>query len=404
MSNYSRFTAVLFHRQATGAKLCALILLTAVLSACGGAGQNDATLVQTDCPAAQQLESAVDCVMSRFLESTGVTAATVTVVRHGAPILDKGYGYKDAARTIPLQANALLVTASIVKPVTSAAIQKLAATGVLRLSDHAFCTGSNAPCWLPAELLSPGSDPRACTITISHLLRMTAGFDSGGSGDPILQEAAIQQQFNLATPPQRRDVIRYRMAKPLDSAPGQTYKYSNFGYLVLGQIIEQASETSYVDFANSTIFAPMGVARADFAGAASRLRDHDLREPNYICTKTGPSVYERGATVQLNDGTISTNNWVSGGFAVTTSRAMAMLGANYRIWDSNSNLEGMPLNGSTADQWWHGEWCGTQSIVAQRASGVSYAVLMNKNSPDYSDQYARVLQGMLNTLLQQLDM
>lgn len=383
-------------------------MLIAALSACGGAGQSDASLTKNDCPAAQQLGSAIDCVMSHFMESTGVTAATITVVQNGVPIVDKGYGYKDVARTIPLQANALMVTASIVKPVTAAAVQKLGAAGVLHLSDHAFCTGSNAPCWLPADLLSQGTDPRAGEITIDHLLKMTAGFDSGSSGDPINQEAAIQAQLNLVTPPQRRDVIRYRMARALDSAPGQHYRYSNFGYLVLGQIVEQASAMSYVDYANAVIFAPMGVARADFAGAASRLRDHDLREPNYICTRTGPSVYERGSTVQINDGTINTNNWVSGGFAVTTSRTMAMFGASYRIWDSElyrpTTLAGTPLNSATTDQSWHGEWCGTQSIVAQRASGVSYAVLMNKNSSDYSDQYARALQALLNELLQQFQL
>lgn len=392
--------------QPRGVAAVLLLGMTAALGGCGGGRTEAARLAPIDCPSAQQIGSAVDCVMAQFMASSGVTAATVTIMQNGQPLLDKGYGYQDAAKTTPLPANALMLTASIVKPVTAAAIQKLVNAGSLSLSDHAFCNGRNAPCRLSSSLLGPGTDARVGDITILQLMTMTAGFDTTASSDPILQEAAIQKSLGLSTPPQRSDVIRYRLTRPLDTAPGAKYAYSNFNYLVLGQIIEQASGDSYIPYVNSTIFKPLGVASTDFIGAASLLKDRSPREPNYICSETGPSVYLPGKTVPLNDGYIRADNWVSAGFSVTTSKAMALFGGSYQIW-GNANSEvpsdrtGTPLT-APLDQFAVGEWCGTQTLLRQRLSGVSYAVLMNKSSPDSNSMYAGTLKASLDKVLSQL--
>lgn len=336
-------------------------------------------------------------MITPFMASNGVTAVTVTVVKNGQVLYDQGYGYQDSDQTVPLPSNALMVTASIVKPVTGAAIQKLAAAGALNLNDHAFCNGQNEPCWISAGLLSSTSDSRAGDITIAQLLAMTGGFNSDLSGDPIMEESTIQASYGLTTPPQRSDDIRYRMAKPLDSTPGTTYSYSNFGYLVLGQIIEQASSMSYIQYVNTSVMPTIGVASTDFIAAAPLLKDHSPREPNYICGSYGPSLYVPGTTVQWNDGFINTDNWTSVGLSVTTSKAMALFASAYAILGTSDN--GAPLNDRTNDGAWNGEWCGTQSIVRQRTSGVSYAVLMNKSSPGYSDAYATQLQSQIDQVL-----
>jgi CubicO group peptidase (beta-lactamase class C family) len=226
------------------------------------------------------------------------------------------------------------------------------------------------------------------------------------SGDPILQEATIQKSFGLTTPPQRSDILRYRLARPLDSAPGTKYAYANFNYLVLGEIIEQASGSEYISYVNAQIFQPLGVPSSDFVGAASLIKDHNPREPNYICSEKGPSVYAPGTTVQLNDGFIRASNWVSVGFAVTTSRALALFSGTYQIWgndasESPSDRTGTPL-AAPLDQFAVGEWCGTQALLRQRPSGVSYAVLMNKSSPDSDSMYAGTVKAALDKVLTQL--
>ena len=379
--------------------------LALAIGGCGGDGAGGVVDVSSPYSSASpppSLGAGIDAVVKPFMASNGITAVTVTVVKNGQVLYDQGYGFQDPARTVPLPANALMVTASIVKPVTGAAIQKLAADGVLHLSDHAFCNGRNAPCWISADLLSATSDPRAGDITIAELLAMTGGFDRDQTAEPLSEESVIQAAYKLTTPPQRTDDIRYRMAKPLDTVPGAVYSYSNFGYLVLGQIIEQASQMSYTQYVDATVMAPLGVASGDFIAAASLLKDHSPREPDYLCSDKGPSVYAPGATVQLNDGYIDTDNWVSVGFAVTTSKAMALFGSTYAIAATAGN--GAPLNGGTSGGSWNGEYCGTQTIVEQRPSGVSYAVLMNKSSPGYSDAYASDVQSQIDYTLSLLGM
>ena len=383
----------------------AIAALVLAISGCGGEGAGgvvDVSSPYSSTSPPPSLGAGIDAVVKPFMASNGITAVTVTVVKNGQVLYDQGYGFQDPAQTIPLPANALMVTASIVKPVTGAAIQKLAAAGILSLYDHAFCNGHNAPCWLSADLLSASSDPRAGDITIAELLAMTAGFDRDKTAEPLSEESVIQATYHLTTPPQRTDDIRYRMAQPLDTEPGATYSYSNFGYLVLGQIIEQASQMSYTQYVDTTVMAPLGVASSDFIAAASLLKDHSPREPNYLCDNKGPSVYAPGTTVQLNDGVINTDNWVSVGFSVTTSKAMALFASTYTIDAAADN--GAPLTGPASGAFWHGEYCGTQTIVGQRSSGVGYAVLMNKSSPGYTSAYASDLQSQIDYTLALLGM
>ena len=379
--------------------------LALAIGGCGGdsaGGVVDASSPYSSASPPPSLGAGIDAVIKPFMANNGITAVTVTVVKNGQVLYDQGYGYQDAAHTIPLPAHALMVTASIVKPVTGAAIHKLADDGILSLSDHAFCNGHNAPCWISADLLSAGSDPRAGDITIAQLLAMTGGFDRDKTPEPLSEESAIQAAYGLTTPPQRTDDIRYRMSKPLDTDPGAVYSYSNFGYLVLGQIVEKASNMSYTQFVDTSVMSTVGVAASDFIAAAPLLKDHSPREPDYLCNSTGPSVYAPGTTVRMNDGYINTNNWVSAGFSVTTSKAMALFGAAYVIAAAPEN--GAPLDGHTASGGWNGEYCGTQSIVEQRTSGVSYAVMMNKSSPDYSDAYASDVQSQIDYTLNLLGM
>lgn len=76
--------------------------------------------------------------MRPYLSQNGITAATLTVMKDGVVLYEQAYGYKDQAGTVALTPSALMTGASIVKPVTAAIVQKLAAAGQLQLSDKAY--------------------------------------------------------------------------------------------------------------------------------------------------------------------------------------------------------------------------------------------------------------------------
>lgn len=382
----------------------AFTTVATMLSACGGGSSTPVPAKQS----ALSLSTLADNVMNPFMAANGVTAANLTIMRNGAVLYEHGYGYLEAAKTTALPANALMLTASIVKPVTAAAVQKLASAGTLALTDHVFCTGANLPCWLPADLLSASSDARAKDITIVQLIAHQGGWDRSITPEP--DESVVQKLLGITTPPQQSDDIRYLMARPLDFTPGTKTVYSNIGYLLLGRIIEQASKTSYIEYVNANIFIPLGIASADFQAAASLLKDRSPREPNYLTTLRAPSVYVPGTMVLAIDGALNAINWVSAAAVVSTSRAMATFAGNYMIQTSKGGnggadgpQNGIPLAGKFNDGYHNGSAPGTASIVRQLPSGVSYAVLMNKrddvNGDAYQDSVKTQLDAAIATFL-----
>lgn len=396
-----------------GAKpvLPALALL-AMLAGCGGGSERDVvsnTGKSLSCVAQHpgasvaeliacsgDLNGKIDAAMTPFMAANGITAATVAVAKDGIMLAERGYGHRDSARQTRLPANGMFITASIVKPVTAAAIQTLARERKLALTDHVFCTGLNAPCWLARELQPAAPDVRVAGITIGHLLEHQGGWDLDVSGDPFNVESEIQQSLGLSAPPQPDDIIRFVMRRQLDFVPGTSTAYSNFGYLLLGQIIEKASGSGYIQYVQDNIMGPMGVPKADFEGMRSLLRDAHPRAPNYITTVTAPSVFVPGTTVLALDGAVRAENWAAAGLTITTARAMTLFAARYRIPD------GVPLAGATSNGGFTGADPGVATVMRQLPSGISYTVMMNKldesnpsGDASYQQQVLRRIEAAL---------
>jgi CubicO group peptidase (beta-lactamase class C family) len=369
-------------------KYLLLVLMPALMSACGG-GAGDAPP-----PPPPTIAESIDASIKIFMQDTGATTVMFSAIEGGRPLYESVNRAGDSGQAaLPTPVSR---TASIIKPVTAAAIQQLAAKGKLALSDRVFCTGNNAPCWLAADLLPAGADARAKDITIAHLIAHEGGWDRAVSGDPAAMEPAIRDSLGLQRPPLRAEIIRYVMAKPLDAAPGAKAAYSNFGYLLLGDIIAQASGTSYFAYVYNNVMAPLGIGDWEFKQARSRLAERDPREPVYRSTLMAPSIYTVGATaLAMNEG-VELENWTASGGVLASAHAMAMFAYHFRIPD------GLPLGvgGATIAATKDGNMPGTTTIMRQ-LGGHSYAVLVNaeitavhmKKLTDRLDQIV-VMQGI----------
>src|SRR5262249_31311506 len=86
-------------------------------------------------------------------------------------------------------------------------------------------------------------------VTIHHLLSHTGGIPEH-TGTPGFREVRTQPT------PLPRVTALYKH-KPLDFKPGEKFKYSNSGYILLGQIIEKVSGESYEEFLRAHIFTPL---------------------------------------------------------------------------------------------------------------------------------------------------
>jgi N-acyl-D-amino-acid deacylase len=148
--------------------------------------------------------------------------------------------------------------ASLSKPITSVALLKLVEENKLDLEAHPF------------ELLGLEREvPRGKTwdqrwrqITVRHLLHHTGGWDRDASFDPMFRPTLIAQELGTRPPAGAFEIIRYMLGQPLDFPPGARLAYSNFGYCLLGRVIEHVARQPYETFVRKRIFAPIGIGRA----------------------------------------------------------------------------------------------------------------------------------------------
>jgi CubicO group peptidase (beta-lactamase class C family) len=115
-------------------------------------------------------------------------------------------------------------------------------------------------------------------ITIHHLLTHTSGIPNFTS---FRDYRALK-----ATPSTPEQTIARFKDKPLDFKPGKKWHYSNSGYIVLGYIIEQASDQSYETYLQQHIFEPLQMTSTGYdhnnsslatgyTGAKSRWKNAD---------------------------------------------------------------------------------------------------------------------------------
>ena len=190
--------------------------------------------------------------MSQF-SAPGVSLA---YARDGAVSFAAGYGVADPQTGETLTAGHRFRIASISKPVTAAAIMLLVDRGRIGLHQPAFGQGGPLATWIPIDNSYPHADWLRA-ITIDHLLTHTAGGWTNDGNDPMYRYPSYGHADLIAT------TLR---EAPLLSPPGSAYAYSNFGYCVLGRVIEAASGQTYQQFVRSQLTGPAGAASLELGG------------------------------------------------------------------------------------------------------------------------------------------
>lgn len=213
----------------------ALILLLAVVSGVHGAT-----------PVGEEVAAAV-AEMDRLLTTTfpsNAPGAAVLVVQNGTVKLRKGYGLADLELGVPMDPSNVFPICSITKQFTAVAILQLAEAGKLKLTDD-------------LAMFVPDYPTGGAKITLTQLLTNTSGIPNV-SDQPEWRKTWRED----LTPDQ---VLDFTRNKPLEFAPGSDWKYSNTGYILLGQVIEKASGQSYPDYVRTHLFAPAAMTHSYYA-------------------------------------------------------------------------------------------------------------------------------------------
>jgi D-alanyl-D-alanine carboxypeptidase len=196
-----------------------------------------------DQPSAARLpfDEAVKALDAQAAELTSKDkfSGDVLVARAGKIALQKSYGFADRDKHIANMINTRFRIGSMNKMFTATAILQLVANGKVDLQ---------APLgkYLPGY---PNKDV-ATKVTIRNLLTHT-----GGTGDIFTPE---YQQHRLEIR-ELTDYVKLYGSRGLLFEPGSTWAYSNYGFLLLGVVIQNVSGTSYYDYVRDHIFLPAGM-------------------------------------------------------------------------------------------------------------------------------------------------
>ena len=271
-----------------------------------------------------------DSIISDFMRKHSIPGGAVAVMRDGKLIYARGFGYADVENKTPAQPDALFRIASVSKPITSAAIMKLVEEGKLELDDLV------AP--LIADLTpAPGAtyDPRWEQITIRQLLNHSGGWDRGkqpGGFDPMDRPVVAASVVGAPAPASTETLIRYMKGMPLDFNPGERFAYSNFGFAILGLVLERVTGMRYEEYVRSRVLQPLGANRT--RSGKSRMSDALPEEVKYyfpgmtsVNAPLVPSVFPGEGLVPLNyGGFYMEGNFASGAWVSSTIDLLRFLG------------------------------------------------------------------------------
>lgn len=196
--------------------------------------------------------SRMDREMERFIRYWNFTGATLAITDKDRLVYCKGYGLKDDY--LPMTPGTLMRIASVSKLITATAVMKLVEDGKLSLDSRVFGEEGILNDTTYTNVIR---DKRYYEITVGQLLRHESGL-SNRYGDPMFCTRDIILQNHLEGAPDHNTLVRCVVRRPISFEPGTTYRYSNFGYLLLSMVIEQTTGESYESWVQKNILEPAG--------------------------------------------------------------------------------------------------------------------------------------------------
>lgn len=171
-------------------------------------------------------------------------SGTLIVARNGTPIVKIAAGLADREASNANTLDTRFRVGSMNKMMTAVAILQLVQAGKVKLEATVGTYLSDYP-----------NKAFADTVTIHHLLSHT-----GGAGD-IFGPQFEAKRLELKT---LKDYVALYGSRAPEFTPGDDWRYANYGFIVLGRVIEEASGQSYADYVRDHIFKVAGMTRAGF--------------------------------------------------------------------------------------------------------------------------------------------
>lgn len=358
------------------------MMLAGGTAAMMGAGQAHAQAAAVEPSEAER--AAIDEVAEAVMRQFAIPGLSIAIAAAGKQVYAQGYGEADKSAGEKVTPKSLFRIASLSKPITSAAIFTLIERGKLHLTERVFGHGA------VLDVDYGGTYPRFVNqIVVEHLLTHTTGGWPNDKTDPM---------FGHAGKDQKQLITAVLAQEQLKNPPGNTYAYSNFGYCVLGRIIEKVSGESYQGFVRNQVLKRCGISEMRIAG--NKPADRAPGEVVYYDDRDNPY----GIDVARMDS--------HGGWIATASDLVRFLTHvdgfptvpdilrpdTLRVMTTPSHVKpdyAMGWSVNRNNNWWHtGSLAGTTTLMVRTARGLCWAALTNgraRATGDYKEALDRMM-------------
>src|SRR6202000_1526307 len=181
------------------------------------------------------------------------------VAKNGKSIFTFASGMADRDKKIPDMLTTKFRIGSMNKMFTATAVLQLAQAGKLKLSDP---VGKFLPDYPNKNI--------ATKVTVEELLSHT-----GGTGDFFGPEFD-KHRLELKT---LEDYVKLYGAREPQFEPGSRWEYSNYGFLLLGLVVQKASGEDYYAYVREHIYQPAGMNSTDSLPEDHSVANRAIRYP-----------------------------------------------------------------------------------------------------------------------------
>jgi CubicO group peptidase (beta-lactamase class C family) len=332
-----------------------------------------------------------------FKRQYEVPGLSIAISRNGQFVYDRGFGVADRKDAVELTTSNVFRIASLTKPITSVAIFTLIEKGQLHLNDKVF-----GPSAILGTKYGKGTEKQYVgDITVDHLLTHTAGGWPNDSTDPMFQHESWDHT----------KLISWTLENmPLSYPPGQHWAYSNFGYCVLGRVIEQVSGQPYADYVQASVLGPAGISGMSIAENSMKKRAPNevvyygqYSEDPYKINVTrmdshGGWIATPSNLVQFLDHLGSPN--MPSLLKPETIRTMTTPSPAYPKDSPARYARGWLVRDNGAGNWWHnGSLPGSTTIMVRTSTGMCWAALANTRTQP-SDEISTALDKLIWNMVQ----
>ncbi|WP_296619904.1 serine hydrolase [Marivirga sp.] len=351
--------------------------------------------------------------IEKFLNRWDIKGASVAVMKDNRLIYSKGYGVTNSETQEPVGTKHLFRIASASKLITAITIMKMVDDGIIDLEENIF--GEDGIFSHFDEM----KDANHKKVKVKHLLNHKGGW-SWRDGDFMFQATKIKRIMELEGPPSEDDIIEFVLKhRRLRYKPGTQYAYSNFGYMLLGKIIEHKTGSPYEDYVVNHILEPNGIYGMRISGNYEWERRpfevHYYNHPGAYKFQSFDGNYE---SVDKPYGGSDINTlgaagaWIANASQLTKLVALIDPNNDFQLLSEksrelmvsgNNYKDAYGWKGVKGENYWRtGTLAGSACFIQRKDDGYSYAVILN-SSVWMGHRFNKYIKWMMDKAILELD-